>query len=110
MPPSGFAFCAEVNGPQRPQSRKWMRAFQVCLLLAAAAMAFQCGGPAEDLKASSGQGQDISARKNPPKAKLRILCLHGYHGSGAIMRGQLGPLAQGLDSIADFVYITAPSK
>jgi acetyl esterase/lipase len=39
---------------------------------------------------------------------LRILCLHGYHGSAGILRDQMGSLAAGLDSLADFVYVNAP--
>ena len=41
--------------------------------------------------------------------KLRVLCLHGYQGSAQILRRQLAPLADGLDDLAEFVYIDAPS-
>jgi predicted esterase len=41
--------------------------------------------------------------------KLRILCLHGYHGSAEILRDQMAPLLDGLDSVAEFVFIDAPS-
>jgi hypothetical protein len=40
---------------------------------------------------------------------LRVLCLHGYHGSAAVLRGQMSPLAAGLESLAEFVYVDAPS-
>jgi hypothetical protein len=41
--------------------------------------------------------------------ELRILCLHGYHGSAQILRGQLAPLADGLDDLVAFDYLDAPS-
>jgi hypothetical protein len=41
--------------------------------------------------------------------KLRVLCLHGYHGSAQVLRKQLAPLADGLDELAEFVYVDAPS-
>jgi acetyl esterase/lipase/predicted esterase len=41
--------------------------------------------------------------------RLRILCLHGYHGSGAILRRQMAPWPGELASLTDFVYIDAPS-
>ena len=41
--------------------------------------------------------------------KLRILCLHGYHGSAKTLRLQMRPIAQGLESLAEFVYVDAPS-
>jgi predicted esterase len=41
--------------------------------------------------------------------KLRILCLHGYHGSAKTLRMQMRPLTQGLDSLAEFVCVDAPS-
>jgi hypothetical protein len=40
---------------------------------------------------------------------LRVLCLHGYHGSGAILRRQLAPLARSLPADIEFVYTDAPS-
>jgi pimeloyl-ACP methyl ester carboxylesterase len=40
---------------------------------------------------------------------LRILCLHGYHGSAAILRRQLAPLAGALPSNIELVYVDAPS-
>jgi len=41
--------------------------------------------------------------------KLHILCLHGYHGSAQVLRGQLASLADGLDGLAEFVCVDAPS-
>src|ERR1700730_1043029 len=40
---------------------------------------------------------------------LRVLCLHGYHGTGAILRRQMAPLAGSLPATIEFVYIDAPS-
>jgi fermentation-respiration switch protein FrsA (DUF1100 family) len=40
---------------------------------------------------------------------LRMLCLHGYHGSAAILRRQMAPLAAGLPSNVELVYVDAPS-
>jgi predicted esterase len=41
--------------------------------------------------------------------KLRILCLHGYHGSAKTLQTQMQPLTQGLESLAEFVCVDAPS-
>ena len=40
---------------------------------------------------------------------LRILCLHGYHGSGAVLRRQMAPLARVLPSDIELVYVDAPT-
>jgi predicted esterase len=40
---------------------------------------------------------------------LRILCLHGYHGNARILRGQMAALAADLASLADLVFVDAPS-
>jgi pimeloyl-ACP methyl ester carboxylesterase len=40
---------------------------------------------------------------------LRVLCLHGYHGTAAILRRQMAPLAGALPADIEFVYIDAPS-
>jgi hypothetical protein len=40
---------------------------------------------------------------------LRVLCLHGYHGTGAILRRQMAPLAGALPAHIEFVYVDAPS-
>ncbi len=40
---------------------------------------------------------------------LRILCLHGYHGSAEILREQLRPLASRLTQPVEFSYVDAPS-
>ena len=41
--------------------------------------------------------------------KLRILCLHGYHGSGEVLRGQMQSLMTGFESRVELVYLDAPS-
>ena len=38
-----------------------------------------------------------------------MLCLHGYHGSAAIVRGQMAPLAAALPLNVELVYVDAPS-
>lgn len=40
---------------------------------------------------------------------LRLLCLHGYHGSGEILRRQLQPLVRDLPVPLDLCYVDAPS-
>jgi hypothetical protein len=40
---------------------------------------------------------------------LRMLCLHGYHGTGAILRRQMAPLAAAIPSNVELVYVDAPS-
>jgi acetyl esterase/lipase len=51
------------------------------------------------------------ATHGPPAGarRLRILCLHGYHGSAATLRAQMRGLAEGLLARAEFVCIDAPS-
>jgi hypothetical protein len=39
---------------------------------------------------------------------LRILCLHGYHGSAQILRRQMAGFASSLSGV-EFVYVDAPS-
>ncbi len=41
--------------------------------------------------------------------KLRILCLHGYHGNARVLRDQMSALTRGMDSLAEFVCVDAPS-
>jgi pimeloyl-ACP methyl ester carboxylesterase len=38
-----------------------------------------------------------------------MMCLHGYHGSAAILRGQTAPLAAALPLNVELVYVDAPS-
>ena len=38
-----------------------------------------------------------------------MLCLHGYHGSGAVLSRQMVPLAAVLASNVELVYVDAPS-
>jgi Serine hydrolase (FSH1) len=40
---------------------------------------------------------------------LRVLCLHGYHGSGAILRDQMRSLTAALPATIEFAYVDAPS-
>jgi dienelactone hydrolase len=40
---------------------------------------------------------------------MRLLCLHGYHGSAAILRAQMGPLAAALPPNVELVYADAPT-
>jgi pimeloyl-ACP methyl ester carboxylesterase len=42
-------------------------------------------------------------------SRIRVLCLHGYHGSGPILREQMKPLAEDLEETVEFVYVDAPS-
>jgi len=39
----------------------------------------------------------------------RILCLHGYHGSAAILRRQIAPVAAVLPASVELVFVDAPS-
>ncbi|MES2352887.1 MAG: hypothetical protein V4568_00570 [Pseudomonadota bacterium] len=41
--------------------------------------------------------------------KLRILCLHGYRGSATVLRDQMKMLTSGLDHLAEFMHVDAPS-
>ncbi|SOE99813.1 Serine hydrolase (FSH1) [Burkholderia sp. OK233] len=41
--------------------------------------------------------------------KLRILCLHGYHGSADVLRKQMKTLTDGLNDLAEFECVDAPS-
>ena len=40
---------------------------------------------------------------------LRVLCLHGYHGSANTLRSQMAPLTAGLEDLAQFICVDAPS-
>ena len=40
---------------------------------------------------------------------LRMLCLHGYHGTGAILRRQMAPLAAAISPDIELVYVDAPA-
>ena len=40
---------------------------------------------------------------------LRVLCLHGYHGSGAILRRQMASLAAAIPPGVELVYADAPA-
>jgi hypothetical protein len=47
-------------------------------------------------------------RNMMPMRDLRILCLHGYHGSAGILRGQMAALTSSLRNV-EFVHLDAPS-
>jgi Serine hydrolase (FSH1) len=40
---------------------------------------------------------------------IRILCLHGYHGSAAVLRRQIAPVAARLPADVELVFVDAPS-
>jgi fermentation-respiration switch protein FrsA (DUF1100 family) len=40
---------------------------------------------------------------------LRVLCLHGYHGTGPTLRRQMAPLVAALPANIEYVYVDAPS-
>jgi len=40
---------------------------------------------------------------------LRILCLHGYHGSAEVLRAQVTQLRRRVEQPAEFVFVDAPS-
>ena len=48
-------------------------------------------------------------REDDPIGTTRLLCLHGCHGSGEILRRQIAPLAAGLSADIDLVFVDAPS-
>ena len=52
---------------------------------------------------------DALPRPAPSGLGLRMLCLHGYHGSGAILRQQMAPLAATFPAGVELVYADAPS-
>jgi pimeloyl-ACP methyl ester carboxylesterase len=39
----------------------------------------------------------------------RVLCLHGYQGSAAILRRQIAPVAAGLPADVELIFVDAPS-
>jgi pimeloyl-ACP methyl ester carboxylesterase len=41
--------------------------------------------------------------------EIRVLCLHGYHGSARILREQMKPLTAELEGTVEFVHLDAPS-
>lgn len=41
--------------------------------------------------------------------KLRILCLHGYHGNGRVLASQMSELAASIAPLAELVTLDAPS-
>jgi pimeloyl-ACP methyl ester carboxylesterase len=61
-------------------------------------------GSPQILTASGSRPVTVEAMK-----KLRILCLHGYHGNARILKGQMSALTGELDHLAEFIYVDAPS-
>jgi pimeloyl-ACP methyl ester carboxylesterase len=62
----------------------------------------------------SGQHTDAERGTGPINdggqvRKLRILCLHGYQGTGDILRRQMSPLLSELPPAYEFVYVDSPS-
>ncbi len=41
--------------------------------------------------------------------KLRILCLHGYHGSAGVLRAQMRAWTEGVEPLVELVHVDAPS-
>jgi hypothetical protein len=41
--------------------------------------------------------------------RFRILALHGYHGSAAVLRRQMGPFVAAMPASVEIVYVDAPS-
>src|SRR5260221_14242221 len=54
-------------------------------------------------------GPSSSRQRRCPMRDLRILCLHGCHGSAMILLRQMEPLAAALPASVEFVYVNAPS-
>jgi pimeloyl-ACP methyl ester carboxylesterase len=58
----------------------------------------------------------VSAAGSPPDGagpavpRMRLLCLHGYHGSAGILRAQMKPLFASLEPMVEPVCIDAPSR
>jgi hypothetical protein len=46
---------------------------------------------------------------NERMGTIRILCLHGYHGSAAVLRRQTAPVAASLPADVEPVFVDAPS-
>jgi len=53
---------------------------------------------------------DEPQRGSPSARRLRILGLHGYHGSGEALQRQLGNWPVALAPLAELVYVDAPSR
>jgi predicted esterase len=63
---------------------------------------------ASDSSVSEFSKPDLRVQSRPMK-KMRILCLHGYHGSGDVLRSQMQSLMTGFESRVELVYVDAPS-
>jgi Serine hydrolase (FSH1) len=64
------------------------------------------------MRYTAGLNHDLSASlgrlEMTPMPGLRMVCLHGYHGSAAILHRQMAPLAASVLSDAELVYVDAP--
>jgi hypothetical protein len=67
-------------------------------------------GKKSDAMPTSDSAPQESRRSEAPVRKLRILCLHGYHGSADVLRSQMRPLFTDLELLADCVCVDAPSR
>ena len=46
----------------------------------------------------------------PPRARLKILALHGFRQNGDVFRSRTRKLRQALEDIAEFTYVTSPMQ
>jgi len=80
------------------------------LVLAATTCMPQKAAPPSEPDDSPREGRALQKPKKPTTArKLKILCLHGYHGSARSLRSQMGSLVSELEPLAELVFIDAPS-
>jgi acetyl esterase/lipase len=63
------------------------------------------------LQCTKGSAMSASDSIGAPtrSRRLKILCLHGYHGSGRVLRSQMTSFAAGLEPLVELVFIDAPS-
>ena len=71
------------------------------------------GGDGIGADAGVGRQHALHGRIGPPGRTPmrgpRVLCLHGYHGSAAILRWQMAPLAAAIPTGVELVYADAPA-
>ncbi len=48
--------------------------------------------------------------QQPPRARLKILALHGFRQNGDVFRSRTRKLRQALEDIAEFTYVTSPMQ
>jgi acetyl esterase/lipase len=81
-------------------------------LVAGAFVALALSVCCENVVGSKERSSSLAEAARGPTSgarRLRILCLHGYHGSGDILRAQMASLASGLGALAELFYIDAPT-